>query len=175
MASASGASRSPAAGATIGKRIFQNTIAQLGGRGVSLVLSAATSILLARYLGRERMGEYGAIYAYLALYTWLATFGLEQILTREASQRRAQAGSIILTGTAVALCFSVAGIALSFLLAPSFGYGGGLRILVLFAAVDSLLLPAASLVGIVFQVDMRQWYAVGLGLLRQALWLLAVA
>ena len=175
MVSAGGASRSPAAGAMIGTRVFQNTIAQLGGRGVSLVLSAATSILLARYLGRERMGEYGAIYAYLALYTWLATFGLEQILAREASQRRTEAGSILLSGTAIALCFSVAGIALSFLLAPSFGYGGELRILVLFAAVDSLLLPAASLVGIVFQVDMRQWYAVGLGLLRQVLWLLAVA
>jgi O-antigen/teichoic acid export membrane protein len=140
-----------------------------------VVLSAATSVLLARYLGRERMGEYGAIYAYLALYSWLATFGLDQILAREASQRRGEAGSILLTGTAVALCFSAAGITLSFLLGPSFGYGGGMRTLVLFAAVDSLLIPAASLVGTIFQVDMRQWYAVGLGLLRQVLWLLAVA
>jgi len=159
---------------SIGTRVFQNTIAQLGGRVASVVLSAATSILLARYLGRERMGEYGAIYAYLALYTWIATFGLEQILAREASQRRSEAGSIFLTGTLLALCFSVTGIALALLLAPSFGYGGSLRILVLCAAMEALLLPAVSLVGIVFQVDMRQWYAVGLGLLRQVLWLLAV-
>jgi O-antigen/teichoic acid export membrane protein len=171
MDSVGAVSPPPAASATIGTRVFQNTMVQLGGRVVGLVLSAATSILLVRYLGRERMGEYGAIYAYLALYTWLATFGLEQILAREASQRRGEAS----TGTIVALCFSVAGIALSFLLAPSFGYDGRLRILVLIAAADVLLLPAASLVGIVFQVDLRQWYAVGLGLLRQVLWLLAAA
>ncbi len=159
---------------TAGTRVFQNTLAQLGGRAASLVFSAATSILLARYLGRERMGEYAAIYAYLTLYTWIVTFGLEQILAREASQRRSEAGSIFLTGTLVALCFCVAGIALALLLAPSFGYGGSLRMLVLIAAADVLLLPAVSLVGIIFQVDMRQWYAVGLGLLRQLLWLLAV-
>lgn len=159
----------------VGTRVFQNTIAQLVGRGVGLLFSAATSILLARFLGRERMGEYGAVYAYLALYTWIGTFGLEQILAREASQRRAEAPSIFLTGTVVALCFSVGGIALALLLAPLVGYSADLRILVLFAAVDVLVVPAMSLVAIVFQVDMRQWYAVGIGLLRQAMWLAAVA
>jgi len=159
----------------VGTRVFQNTIAQLVGRGVGLFFSAATSILLARFLGRERMGEYGAVYAYLALYTWIGTFGLEQILAREASQRRIEAASIFFTGTVVALCFSVSGIALALLLAPLFSYSADLRILVLFAAVDVLVVPATSLVIIVFQVDMRQWYAVGLGLLRQAMWLVAVA
>jgi PST family polysaccharide transporter len=159
----------------VGTRVLQNTIAQLVGRCAGLLFSAATSILLARFLGRERMGEYGAVYAYLALYTWIGTFGLEQILAREASQRRAEAASIFLTGTVVALCFSVSGIALALLLTPLFGYSAGLRILVLFAAVDGLVVPATSLVIIVFQVDMRQWYGVGLGLLRQAMWLGAVA
>jgi len=159
----------------VGTRVFQNTIAQLVGRGVGLFFSAATSILLARFLGRERMGEYGAGYAYLALYTWIGTFGLEQILAREASRRRTEAASIFFTGTVVALCFSVSGIALALLLAPLFSYSADLRILVLFAAVDVLVVPATSLVIIVFQVDMRQWYAVGLGLLKQAMWLGAVA
>ena len=121
------------------------------------------------------MGEYGAVYAYLALYTWISTFGLEPILAREASQRRAEAARIFLTGTVVALCFSISGVALALLLAPLFGYSPDLRMLVLFASVDVLIVPALSLVAIVFQVDMRQWYAVGLGLLRQAMWLAAVA
>ena len=82
----------------VGTRVFQNTLAQLVGRGVGLLFSAATSILLARFLGRERMGEYGAVYAYLALYTWIGTFGLEQILAREASQRRTEAASIFFMG-----------------------------------------------------------------------------
>ena len=159
----------------VGTSVFQNTVVQLVGRGVSLLFSAATSILLARFLGRDRMGEYGAVYAYLALYTWIATFGLEPILAREASQRRAEASRIFLAGTVIALCFSVCGIGLALLMAPLFGYGGDLRTLVLFAAVDVLVVPAVSLAAIVFQVDMRQWYAVGIGLLRQAMWLAAIA
>lgn len=165
----------PAAAARgVGTRVFQNTIVQLAGRGAALVLAAATSILLARFLGRERMGEYGALYAYLMLYSWLATFGLEQILAREASQRRADAGSIFFTGTITGGSLALLGTGVAFLLAPWFGYSHELRLLLLFAAIDVFLLPPLSFAGIVFQVDMRQWYGVGFGLLRQALWLLAV-
>jgi len=68
---------------SLGAQVFQNTAAQLAGRVVGIFLSAGTSILLARYLGKEKLGEYGAIYAYLSLYGFLATFCLEQILARE--------------------------------------------------------------------------------------------
>jgi O-antigen/teichoic acid export membrane protein len=159
----------------VGTRIFQNTAVLLGGRGVALFLSAATSVLLARYLGRERLGEYGALYAYLTLFTWLATFGLESVLAREAAQRRLEASSIFFTGSAISLFFAMVGIGLALLLAPVFGYGGPLRLLLFLAAIDTLLLPSVRLAGIVFQVDMKQWYNVGINLIRQALWLLAVA
>jgi len=158
----------------VGMRVFQNTVVLLGGRGVGLLLSAATSIVLARYLGRERLGEYGALYAYLALYTWLATFGLESVLAREAAQRRAEASSILFTGSAISLVFAMAGTGLALLVAPLFGYGGQLRVLLFLAAIDSLLLPSIRLSGIILQVDMQQWYNVGISLTRQALWLIAV-
>ena len=44
-----------------------------------------------------------------------------------------------------------------------------------FAAVDILLLAPLRLPGIVFQVDLRQWYGVGIGLVRQLSWLLVLA
>src|SRR5437660_4641322 len=87
----------------VGTRVFQNTVVSLGGRGAGLLLSAAASVVLARYLGRERLGEYGALYAYLTLYSWLATFGLESILAREAAQQRTQASSIFFTGSAISM------------------------------------------------------------------------
>jgi PST family polysaccharide transporter len=158
----------------VGASVFQNTAVLLGGRGAGLLLSAATSVVLARFLGRERLGEYGALYAYLTLFTWLATFGLESVLAREAAQRRSEASSIFFTGSVISLVFAVAGISLALLLAPFFGYGGQLQLLLLLAAIDILLLPSIRLSGIVFQVDMRQWYNVGINLMRQALWLLAV-
>src|SRR6266576_6127905 len=158
----------------VGTRVFQNTVVLLGGRGAGLLLSAAASVVLARYLGRERLGEYGALYAYLTLFTWLATFGLESVLAREAVQRRTEASSIFFTGSVISVAFAVAGTGLALLFAPVFGYGGQLRLLLFLAAIDILLLPSIRLFAIVFQVDMKQWYNVGIGLARQALWLLAV-
>jgi PST family polysaccharide transporter len=158
----------------VGARVFQNTAVLLGGRGAGLLLSAATSVILARYLGRERLGEYGALYAYLTLYSWLATFGLESVLAREAAQRRLEASSIFLTGSVISLVFATAGTGLALLLAPVFGYGGSLRLLLVVAAIDILLIPSIRISGIIFQVDMQQWYGVGIGLIRQMLWLLAV-
>ncbi len=104
-----GAPAIASAQASPGTRVFRNTFVQLLGRVVSLLLSVVTSVLLARYLGRGQLGEYGALYAYLGLYTWLASFGLEQILAREASQRRLQAGSIFFTGSVVGICLAFAG------------------------------------------------------------------
>jgi O-antigen/teichoic acid export membrane protein len=158
----------------VGARVFQNTVVVLGGRGAGLILSAGTSVVLARYLGRERLGAYGAIYAYLTLYSWLATFGLEPILAREAAQRRTEASGIFFTGFAISVAFALAGTGLALLFAPLFGYGGQLRLLVFLAALDILLFPSIRIFGIVFQVDMQQWYNVGIGLARQALWLVAV-
>jgi O-antigen/teichoic acid export membrane protein len=158
----------------VGARVFQNTVVLLGGRGAGLLLSVAASVVLARYLGRERLGEYGALYAYLMLYSWVATFGLDAILARESAQRRAEASHILFTGSTAALALALAGTTVALVLAPTFGYSGKLRLLLLIAAVDSLLVPSIRLSGIIFQVDMRQWYGVGTGIARQILWLLAV-
>jgi len=155
-------------------RVFQNTAAQLVGRAISIAFSAGTSILLARYLGKEKLGEYGAIYAYLALYGFLGTFCLEQILAREISLRRSQAAEIFRTGTLTALGFSLAGLCMAPLAAPLFGYSGALRWLIAVAAVDSLILPPLRFSAIIFQVEMRLWYNVVIALIRQAMWLLAV-
>jgi len=158
----------------LGTRVFQNTAAQLIGRVFSIGFSAATSILLARFLGKERLGEYGAIYAYLALYGFLASFCLEQILAREISVRRAQGAEIFRTATLTALGFSIAGTLLAPLAAPLFGYSGGLRWLIAVAAIDLLILPPLRFSGIIFQVEMRLWYNVVIALVRQAMWLVAV-
>lgn len=166
---------SAASGPNVGFKVFQNTIAQLGGKGGGILVSAATSILLARYLGRERLGEYGAIFAYLSIYSWLVTFSLDQILARDVSQRRSEASALLHTGSVIACGFAFAAGIIAPLAAPLFGYTGPLRWLIAIAAVDLLIMPPFKMPGIIFQVDMRQWYAVGIGFARQILWLIAVA
>jgi PST family polysaccharide transporter len=141
---------------------------------LGFVLSAAASIVLVRHLGTNQLGEYGALYAYFALYGWLATFGLESILVREAAKNRELAGSILLTGVLLGVGFSLVATALALLLAPHFGYRSELRPLLILAAADVLIFAPLRLPGIVFQVDLRQWYGVGIGLLRNVLWILAL-
>jgi PST family polysaccharide transporter len=164
----------PADGIVVGPRIFKNITALIGGQGFNLGLSAAATVLLARYLGAAQLGEFGALYAYLGLYGWLSTFGLDSILARHVSQDRDQAGSILLTGVCVSSVFAVASAAIAFFLAPLFGYGGSLRTLLVFASIDILLLAPLRLPVIVFQVDLRQWYGVGMSLARQLVWLLVL-
>src|ERR1700691_4524523 len=155
-------------------RIFQNIVTLIGGQGLNLVLSASATILLARYLGTAQLGEFGALYAYLGLYGWLSTFGLDSILARQVAQDRSRAGSILLTGLCVSSLFAMGSVAIALLFAPLFGYGGSLRILLIVASVDILLLSPLRLPGIIFQVDLRQWYGVGISLLRQIVWLLVL-
>jgi O-antigen/teichoic acid export membrane protein len=158
----------------LGSAILKNIATLFAGRGLTTVLSALGSILLARYLGREQLGRYGAIYAYIGLYAWLATFGLESIIGREAAQRRDQAGSILYTGSVVSAVFASVTTVVALVLAPHFGYGGGIWLLLLLAAIDRMLVVPFCLPGIVFQVDLRQWYAVSFGLIRQIVWVVAI-
>ena len=100
--------------------------------------------------------------------------GLIPFSARQVAQDRNRAGSILLTGVCVSSAFAVGAAAIAFVLAPFFGYGGSLRSLLVFASIDILLLSPLRLPGIIFQVDLRQWYGVGIGVVRQFAWLLAL-
>ena len=160
---------------SLGPRVFKNIVTLIGGQGFNLVLSGFSTILLARYLGALRLGEFGAVYAYLGLYSWLTTFGLETILTRQVARDRERAGSILLTGVLVSFLFTLGAFAIALALAPLLGYEHSLRGLLVIAAVDILLLAPLRLPGLIFQVDLRQWYGVAIGLVRQFAWLVVLA
>jgi PST family polysaccharide transporter len=159
---------------SLGQILLKNIATLFAGRGLATVISALASILLARYLGRELLGRYGAVYAYIGLFAWLATFGIEPILGREVALHREQAGSILFTGSIISGISAVTTTVIALLLAPHFGYGGSILLLLFLAAIDRLLVMPFCLPGIVFQVDLRQWYAVSFGLIRQILWLGAI-
>jgi PST family polysaccharide transporter len=59
-------------------------------------------------------------------------------------------------------------------IAPFLGYKGHLHFLLIFAVMEMLLLSPLRLPGVVFLVDLKQWYSAGINLLRQFLWLLLV-
>lgn len=150
-------------------RVLQNTAAQLAGRALAMVFSAGGSILLARYLGSEKLGEYGALYAYLGLFAWIASFGVEPVLVREISRERETAGSLLHTATILSYFFCIGTVLLAILLAPWAGYTGYLRTLLILAALEYVLTPL-RLPAVIFQIEMRQWYTATINVVRQALW-----
>lgn len=159
---------------TLRTRILHNTLILLLGRGIVIAIGVGTSILLARHLGSELLGQFGAIYAYLSLFIWLATLTIEPVLAREASRDRANASSIIVTGATLCAIFSLGAAIFAVFLAPHVGYGGKLWILVCFAAIDVLLLNPFRLGNVIFQVDLKQWYGVRITVARQFFWFLVV-
>jgi PST family polysaccharide transporter len=150
-------------------QVFQNTAANILGRGLSLLFSTAAAALLARYLGSEKLGQYGAIYAYLGLFAWMATFGFEPVLVREASRDRKSASDLVRTAMVLSVFLSVGMIGTAVLLAPWAGYGGRLRPLLILAGLEYILTPL-RLPAIIFQVDLRQWYGSTINVVRQGIW-----
>jgi PST family polysaccharide transporter len=164
----------PKAGVSHGVRVMRNTAIVFLSRGLGLLLAGGASVLLARYLGVVRMGEYGAVYAYVGLFGWLATWGFNPIVAREAAKRRDQAASIVFTGVCVSAAFSAVAVIAALALSPLIRMGGRFFPLLAIAAVEILLLVPFGLPGVIFQVDLKQWYSSGFGLLRQGIWFVIV-
>jgi O-antigen/teichoic acid export membrane protein len=150
-------------------RVLQNTAANIVGRGLAIVFSTGAAVLLARFLGAEKLGQYGAIYAYLALFGWLATFGFEPVLVREISRERENASNLVRTAMVLSAFLSIGTVAAAVLVAPWAGYTGHLRTLLILAGLEYVLTPL-RLPAVIFQVDMRQWYGATMNVVRQGLW-----
>jgi PST family polysaccharide transporter len=156
-------------GADLSARVLQNAAAAITGRGLAILFSTGAAILLARFLGVEKLGEYGAIYAYIGLFSWMATFGFEPVLIRELSRERNNASSLVHTTVVLSSIFSVGTIGVAMFLARWSGYTGFLWWLLALASLEFVLTPL-HLPAVIFQVDLRQWYAATINVARQGLW-----
>ncbi len=153
-------------------RVMQNTAAVFISRMVGLVFAGFANFLLIRYLGVDRLGQFGAIYAYLSLFVWLASFGVAPLLAREAAQNRKDAASIFYTAILTSAGFAVVTAAVALAIAPLVHLSGQLLPLLAIASVEILILVPITLPSVIFQVDMKQWYSSGFSVARQVAWLL---
>jgi O-antigen/teichoic acid export membrane protein len=157
-----------------GVRVMQNTVVVFLARGIGLVMAGASSVLLTRVLGPERLGEYSVIYAYLGLFGMLASFGIGPLLVREAAQNREDAGNITFTAICLVAGFALATGGLALAISPVFHLSGKLLPLLAIAAVEIFLLVPVSLPSAIFQVDQKQWYSSSFSIFRQAIFLAIV-
>lgn len=75
--------------------VTRNLFSRLGAKVVSYPLSFLVSVLLVRYLGVERLGEYNYASTFAALFGLLASLGLPILLTREIARDKASAGRLL--------------------------------------------------------------------------------
>lgn len=82
-------------------RILRNTAWLFADRLVRAVLTLLVSVWLARYLGAAGYGIYSYAFAFIALFSGLATAGLEELVVRDLVKSPERRGEII--GTTFAL------------------------------------------------------------------------
>ena len=68
-------------------RIGFNTLIQILGKGISIILGFITVGLLTRYLGQEGFGNFTLVFAYLSLFGIIADFGLQLTMVRELAKK----------------------------------------------------------------------------------------
>jgi len=120
------------------KIVFQNTAAIIAGRIINLLLAVISSVLIARHLGSEKLGQYASLYAYLTLFGWLTTLGMEQIIVRESAKQKEQAEKFFGTTIVISSSLSIFATLLAIFGSAILGYANALQMLLFIAA--SLLL-----------------------------------
>ena len=75
--------------------ITRNILSRLGAKVAGYALGFAASILLVRYLGVERLGEYNYASTFAALAGFLGGLGLPILLTREAARDKPSADAAL--------------------------------------------------------------------------------
>lgn len=76
------------------ERVARNTLVQAGGHGFGLLVSVATTTMVARYLDVASFGEYSLLAVVFALLTGVSTGSLESVAVRElAAQEEPEPGA----------------------------------------------------------------------------------
>lgn len=140
-------------------RIFNNTLAFIGGEFFYHLINFFTGILVARSLGSEAYGQFSFIFVYLSFFEVFVQFGLNSIVTRELTQNKAEGPRIL--GNAVLLRLLLAGISFppAFFLIHALGYPLSVQQGVL-AGSFQLFLTLRALYETVFRVHLLMIYPV---------------
>lgn len=75
--------------------VGRNILSRLGAKLATYPLGLLASVLLIRYLGVERLGQYAYVSTFASLFALLAGAGLPILLTREAARDKASAGRLL--------------------------------------------------------------------------------
>ncbi len=152
---------------TVARSVARNSLVQLAGRGVTMTLSLAALVLVSRYLGPYRFGQFQLVVALLFLVN-VSDFGIATVATRHLSTDHADPDELmgnVLTLRAV-LGLLAAGVAIG--IAYLAQYPDEVKAATAVASASFLLLIFSGSFNAAFAANLRMEYAV-LGNVAQAI------
>jgi O-antigen/teichoic acid export membrane protein len=148
--------------------LIKNTGFQLFSHAVSLGIGLVSTMVLSRYLGVERFGQFNYIFAFFYFFLSINDFGVNVIVVREASKNRERVGEIIgamLSFKLLLAAFSVVAAWLAiWLMAFPAELRNALFVYALILPVMALQLPA-----VIFQVLLKMEYPSLIGIVNRVL------
>ena len=141
------------------KKIALNTLAQLIGKGVSVVLGIIITIILTRYLGPTGYGTYTFVLVFVTMFGVIGDWGLTLITIREASKDDHLAGQIIGNVLLIRLFLSVVAVVAAVVTINFLPYSSEIRSLVSIFSFFLIVTSLKTSLQIIFNVKlvMHNW------------------
>lgn len=140
-------------------KVFNNTVAFIGGEFFYHFINFLTGILVARSLGSEAYGQFSFIFVYLSFFEVFVQFGLNAIITRELAQNEAEVPRILGSAVLIRLVLIGCSFPLVILLIRILGYPFSVQQGILVASFQ-LFLTLRGLYETVFRVRLLMIYPV---------------
>jgi O-antigen/teichoic acid export membrane protein len=148
--------------------LIKNTSFQLFSHAVSLGIGLVTTIVLSRYLGVERFGQFNYIFAFFYFFLSINDFGVNVIVVREASKNRERVGEIVGAMLSFKLLLAACSVVAAWLAIRLMAFPAELRNALF---VYTLILPvmALQLPAVIFQVLLKMEYPSLIGIVNRML------
>lgn len=137
------------------KKIGFNLIAQMLGRGVSILVAFVTLSLMARYLSEEGMGQYATIIKFIGMFGIIADFGLNVVTTRELSKNNADQEKVLGNAFGLRAALTVFVLLCAPLISLLFPYSSTIQVGILIAALPFSFLLLTGVLNSVLQKNLR--------------------
>jgi O-antigen/teichoic acid export membrane protein len=141
------------------QRVAKNSAVVLFGQAFSLMANLGTTVLMARYLGKDGFGLFSYAIIFVSFFALLADFGMQAILIREFSRNQWRAEEILGNAVLIKVVLSITASALIILAAWVIGSSALffriIAILAINVLVSSKLLTLRSVFDAPFNASLR--------------------
>lgn len=117
------------------KKVFGNSAWMILSKIINILVGFAVSVLITRYLGPEQKGEMANAQALASFWSFLASFGLLDILISRFASDRENSGKIAATGMAIMLCGGIVAFSLGIISSLALGVSRNVFIYVIVSGI----------------------------------------